>query len=113
MANDSSVPPAVQYESVTATEAKNSFGAILEKAIADGGVAITKHEAVRAVLLSRERYEALLANQQDPLADLAGEFDTLVDRMQTTKAQSAGRALFKATAADLGRASVARRKRRG
>jgi len=103
----------VTYDTVSATEAKNFFGAVLDRAIARGGVAITKHEEVRAVLLSRERYEALLANQQDPLSDLTEEFAALVERMQTAKARSAGRALFKATGAELGRASVARRKKRG
>ncbi|HMI92437.1 MAG TPA: type II toxin-antitoxin system Phd/YefM family antitoxin [Polyangiales bacterium] len=113
MDNSSSTPPPVTYDTVSATEAKNSFGMVLDKAIARGGVVITKHDEVRAVLLSRERYEALLANQQDPLADLSEEFDALVERMQAPKARTAGRALFKATGAELGRAAVARRKKRG
>jgi prevent-host-death family protein len=113
MASDSSAPPPVAYDAVSATDAKNAFGAILERAITHGGVAITKHEEVRAVLLSRERYEALLANQRDPLSDLSDEFDALVERMQTPKVRAAGRALFKASGTELGRAAVARRKKRG
>lgn len=98
---------------VSATEAKNSFGAVLDRVMADGGIAITKHDEVRAVLLSVRQYEALLAGQRDPLSDLADEFDSLVERMQTPKARAAGRALFDATPARLGRAAVARRRRRG
>ena len=113
MANNASAPAPPELDTVSATEAKNSFGAVLEKAIARGGVAITKHDEVRAVLLSRERYEALLANQQDPLNDLAEEFADLVERMQGTKARAAGRALFAATPAELGEAALAPRKKRG
>ena len=113
MAQSSAPPPPIAYDSVTATEAKNAFGAVLDRAIARGGVAITKHDEVRAVLLSSERYRALLANQRDPLSDLAGEFDGLVERMQGPKARAAGRALFDAKPAALGRAAVSRRKKRG
>ncbi len=46
----------VEVESFTATDAKNSFGAVLQKAIAKGIVAITQRDKSRAVLLSMEEY---------------------------------------------------------
>ena len=102
-----------ELEALPATEAKNRFGALLDKVMAGGKVAITKHEEVRAVLLSAREYEALLANQQDSLAALHGEFEGLVERMQAPRARKAGRALFDATPRRLGRAAVAATRRRG
>lgn len=102
---ESSSPPPGPLASVTATEAKNSFGAVLDRALSEGRVAITKHDEVRAVLLSLTEYEALLKRQHDPLSSLGKEFDTLVERMQKPKARAAGRALFDATPAQLGRAA--------
>jgi prevent-host-death family protein len=113
MTDPSDAPPP-EFETVTATEAKNSFGAVLDRVIAERGiVAITKHDEIRAVLLSLPQYEALLAGQRDPLSDLEVEFESLLERMQTPKARAAGRALFGATPARLGRAAVASKRRRG
>lgn len=108
----SSAPPASELESVTASEAKGSFGAVLHRVVTRGAVAITKHEQIRAVLLPVEQYEALLAQRKNPLAELEGEFDSLVMGMQTPKARAAGRALFDASPERLGHAAIARRRRR-
>lgn len=108
-----SEPPLHELESMSATEAKNSFGSVLDRVMAGGKIAITKHEEVRAVVLSAREYEALLSNQHDPLRALHGEFEELVARMQTGAAKRAGRALFEATPARLGRAAVANLRRRG
>ena len=113
MANNRSIPPPVTYDTVSATEAKNSFGAVLDRAIARGGVAITKHDEVRAVLLPLKQYQALMAGQRNALAELEAEFDGLVAGMQAPKARTAGRALFSASPEQLGRAAVARKRRRG
>lgn len=102
-----------ELEALPATEAKNRFGALLDKVMAGGKVAITKHEEVRAVLLSAREYEALLANQHDSLAALHGEFDELVERMQAPRARKAGRSLFDATPRSLGRAALTAARRRG
>jgi prevent-host-death family protein len=117
-ATHSSAPPRAPIHNpmphtVTATEAKNAFGAVLDKATLHGVVGITKHDEVRAVVLSIEQYRALLASQRNPLAELEGEFDSLVTRMQTPKARAAGRALFDASPERLGRAAVAHRRKRG
>ena len=98
---------------MTATEAKNNFGALLDSVIEKGRVAITKHDEISAVVLSRREYELLLSNQHDPLRALREEFDGLVQRMQAPAAKRAGRALFGATPARLGRAAVAGARRRG
>jgi prevent-host-death family protein len=113
MANaDSSVPPPGALESVSATDAKNNFGAVLDKVLTHGKVAITKYDEVRAVVLSIREYEALLSKQQDPLSALSQEFDGLVERMQKPAARAAGRALFKATPRELGQAAVTHARRR-
>lgn len=97
---------------VTATDAKNSFGTILDRAVRLGGVAILRHQRPAAVLLSIDEYERLLSKQDDPLKSLRGEFDALVARMQTPRAKAAGRALFDASPATLGR-KAARARRKG
>ena len=50
----------VEVEAFSATDAKKSFGAILNAAIAHGIVAIARQNHTRAVMLSLEEYEALL-----------------------------------------------------
>ena len=101
----------VEVETFSATEAKNSFGDLLDQAIAKGIVAITRRDKPRVIVLSIEEYEALTPRLEDPLEKLRGEFDALVERMQTKEAKSAGRALFAASGRRLGRGSsaVARR----
>ena len=100
-------------ESVSATTAKNAFGSVLERALTKGMVAITKRDKARAVLLSVEEYEALLERAPDPLKTLSADFDALVERMQLPKAKAAGKALFKATPSELGKAAVANARKRG
>ena len=84
----------VEVDSFSATEAKNSFGRLLERTIAGGMVAITRHHEPRAVMLSIDDYQALMAKVEDPLDRLRDDFDTLVARMQTPAAKAAGTALF-------------------
>ncbi len=87
----------VEVESISATEAKNSFGRLLERTTAGGMVAITRHHEPRAVLLSIDEYRALMAKIEDPIDRLRDEFDALVARMQTPAAKAAGAALFRAS----------------
>lgn len=104
-------------ETITATEAKNAFGKVLDTALARGVVAITKREKVRAVVLSIEAYDTLRGGSEKLLASLDAEFDALVGAMRTPAARAAGDALFTATPPALGRAArkaaakPARRKR--
>ena len=57
-----------EVESYSATEAKNAFGQLLDRTIAGGMVAITRHHEPRAVLLSIDEYETLMARVEDPIA---------------------------------------------
>ena len=96
----------VDPPSFSATDAKNSFGVMMDTAMQRGIVTITKRDHVRAVLLSIEQYDELMARVSDPLATLQSEFDALVAKMQTPTAKRAARNLFKATPKDLGGAAV-------
>ncbi len=112
MASASSVPPALSLTAVSATEAKNNFGAVLDRVLSEGRVSITKHDEVRAVILSLPEYEALVGRREDSLDGLSREFEALVERMQTPTARSAGRALFSATPQRLGRAALSQESKR-
>ena len=98
----------IEAKSVSATDAKNEFGQVLETALRDGAVVITKHDAPRAVLLSWEEYNALLGGESpDPdLTALTREFDRLYESMQSPRAGSAMDALLSASSEDLGKAAV-------
>ena len=105
----------VDVPSVAATRLKNEFGAVMEQ-VARGAVAITRHDAPKAVLVSYEEFQALVNGRAQSLSELDGEFDALLARMQTPKAKKGVEAAFKASPAELGRAAAARlaapRKRR-
>lgn len=96
----------VEVPTVPATQAKNTFGAVLDTAIARGMVAITRRERPKAVLLSFDEYSALAAAVPDPMASLRGEFDELVRQMQTPKARKAARGLFDISPKALGKAAL-------
>jgi antitoxin Phd len=103
----------VDIPTVAATQVKNEFGAILERAIHGGAVAITRHDTPKAVLLSYEEFESLVQVRSRSLDSLGAEFDDLLDKMQNPKAKKGMDAAFNATPAKLGRAAVkAARKRR-
>jgi antitoxin Phd len=103
----------VDVPSVAATRLKNELGAVLEEA-ARGAVAITRHDAPKAVLVSYEEFRALVSGRAQSLSELDSEFDALLERMQAPKAKKGVAAAFKASGAELGRAAAVRpaRKRR-
>jgi antitoxin Phd len=82
---------------ITATEAKNRFGDLLDSVLQGGMVLITKHETPKAVLLSMDEYGALARAMDARLDTLNGEFDELLARMQTAKARAAMKAAFNAS----------------
>ena len=90
---------------VSATEAKNSFGRVLETALAHGAVAITKHDEPRAVLMSVQAYQALFESQTSPLATLSQEFDTLLASLQGPGMREAMADAFAADPAELAAAA--------
>jgi antitoxin Phd len=98
---------------ISATEAKNRFGDLLDSVLQGGMVLITKHETPKAILLSMEEYAALSRSTQTSLDVLNGEFDALLARMQTSKARAGMKAAFNASPRKLGKIPVAAARRRG
>jgi prevent-host-death family protein len=100
----------LRYTVVAASEAKNQFGQVLESALRDGGVVITKHDMPKAILLSIEELEAIAARGR--LDTLAREFDAKYLRMQEPGFAKAVESAFAAPAKKLGAvASKAARKK--
>lgn len=98
---------------ISATEAKNEFGRVLEKAMQGITVVITRHDAPKAVLLSMDEFNALSQATQNRLDALSGEFDALLARMQTPKSRLAMKSAFNASPKQLGKAAVAAARKRG
>ncbi|MGH6647191.1 type II toxin-antitoxin system Phd/YefM family antitoxin [Aquabacterium sp.] len=97
----------VEVPEFSATEAKNSFGLVLDTAFSQGMVAITKRDRPTAVVLSMDAYQALLDGQHQPLDSLTQEFDHLLQRMQTSASRDALMDAFDAPPEELGQAAVA------
>ena len=96
---------------VPASDAKNQFGQLLDTALRDGAVVITKHDAPKAILLSIEEYEMI--KQTRRLDSLSAEFDATYARMQQPGMASKMAAAYHSTPRELGAAAVkaARKKR--
>src|SRR6266567_8215221 len=91
---------------VSASEAKNSFGRVLDRVAREGRVAITKHDQPCAVLISIDEYRVLVGAEAVTLNTLSDEFDALFERMQKPGAAAAMQKAFALTPAELGRAAV-------
>src|SRR5437868_12867114 len=91
---------------VAATQVKNEFSAIMKKATRGGAVAITRHDAPKAVLLSYEEFESLMQLRSRTLDNLAAEFDGRLNRMQNRKAKKGMESAFHASPAKLGHAAI-------
>ena len=96
----------VDIPTVAATKFKNEFGSIFERAALGGAIAITKHDAPKAVLLSYTEFESLVKSRSPALDDLSAQFDGLLARMQTPAAKKGMDAAFNASPKALGRAAV-------
>jgi prevent-host-death family protein len=91
--------------SVSATEAQNEFGRILDTVAKDRVVVITRHNTPKAVLMSVGQFEALTG--EDTLLDtLTAEFDALLDRMQRPEVRAALREAYHASPEEFGEAAV-------
>ena len=99
--------------SFTATEVKNGFGRILEKAIRGETVVITKHDSPKAVLISVDQFNALKHAPEFELNTLSGEFDALLARMQSTEARIAMKAAFRSSPQQLSQAAVLAARKHG
>ena len=91
----------------SATEAKNSFGRVLDAASSQGMVAITKRDRTTAVVLSLDAYQALLDARDQALGSLSHEFDALLQQMQTPASRQGAMAAFDADPQALGQAALA------
>jgi prevent-host-death family protein len=98
---------------VTATEAKNKFGRLLEQAIQGRVVVITKHDAPKAVLMSMDEYTALVSAPESRINTLSAEFDSLLLRMQRPGVRNLMQAAFHASPKQLGKAAVVAARKRG
>ncbi len=92
---------------VTATQAQNQFGRVLDDATRVGAVVITKHGQPKAVLLSITRFGQLREREARALETLSTKFDEMLDRMQTPESGAAVDRTFEASPQELGRAAVA------
>jgi antitoxin Phd len=102
----------VEIPEVAATQAKNTFGELLDRVAASGPVAITRHDTPKAVLLSYEEFESLSNARSKTLDALSTSFDDLLERLQTPAARQAAESAFHASPAELGRAAAKAAKRR-
>ncbi|HEV2641393.1 MAG TPA: type II toxin-antitoxin system Phd/YefM family antitoxin, partial [Candidatus Elarobacter sp.] len=91
---------------ITATDAQNEFGRVLDLAARDQVVIITRHDTPRAVLISTDRFRALAGAEAVMLDSLAEEFDALLERMQTPQVRAGTARGFKTTPREMGRAAV-------
>jgi len=99
--------------SITATEAKNEFGRMLEKAMSGGVVVITKHDAPKAVLISMDEFTTLSNAPELKINALSAEFDSLLTQMQGPGARASMEAAFHASPQRLGKAAVVAARKRG
>jgi len=88
-----------------ASTVKNKFRDVAAQA-AKGAVAISRYSRPELVIMTAGEYVRLEKLRRTPLDVLAGQFDELVEKMQTAKSKNAVQALFEATSADLGEAAL-------
>ena len=91
---------------VSASDAKNRFGRMLDRVAKEGPLAITKHHEPCAVLISIDEYRTLIGAGNTLLNTLTEEFDVLFDRMQKPGAAEAMQKAFAMSPEQLGRAAV-------
>ena len=61
----------VEIPEVASTQAKNTFGELLDRVAVHGAVAITRHDMTKAVLLSYEEFESLSSARSETLEALS------------------------------------------
>lgn len=110
--NHRPVADAAEVE-ISATDAQNEFGRVLDRAAGDDVVVITRHNVPRAVLISVDRYRALARGDTRVLDTLSAEFDALLREMQRPETTAGIARGFATSPEDMGRAALvaARRSR--
>lgn len=99
---------AAEASRVTASEAKNGFGRVLDRVAREGAVVITKHDRPDAVILSIAEYERLAQSREANADALTAEFDAMYERMQRPDTAARIEAVFALSPAELGRIAVKR-----
>ena len=95
----------VEPARISSTDAKNRFGAVLERVTDEGGVAITLRNEPKFVLISVDTYQRLARADSRSLNTLTEEFDALLNRMQEPGSRAAMEHAFSMTPEELGRAA--------
>ncbi|MGC1816744.1 MAG: type II toxin-antitoxin system Phd/YefM family antitoxin [Casimicrobiaceae bacterium] len=96
----------IEATEVSASDAKNNFGRILDRVAKDGGVTITRRHEPVAVVIPVETYARLAGTEAGVLDTLSAEFDALLERMQTPGAAEAMQRAFDMAPQELGLAAV-------
>ena len=97
----------VEPGAVSASDAKNGFGRILERVAREGGVTITRRHEPVAVVIPIETYRRLAAAEAGSLETLSAEFDALLARMKAPGMAEAMQRAFEMTPEALGDAALA------
>lgn len=98
---------------ITATDAKNQMGQVLERVMQGGVVLITKHETPKAAVIPMAEYEKFSRATEARLNALSHEFDAILAHMQTPEARAGMQAAFDASPEQLAKAAVAFARKRG
>ncbi|MHB2016472.1 MAG: type II toxin-antitoxin system Phd/YefM family antitoxin [Candidatus Xenobia bacterium] len=104
---------AMEVSSVSATEAKNELGQLVDRVGRGEMVVITRHERPRAVLLSVEDFNALARSAEPDLQGLSAEFDAMLERMQMPSGRKALKSAFATPPAELGKIAQRFARKRG
>jgi antitoxin Phd len=87
----------VEIAEVAASQAKKSFGELLERVATAGAVAITRHDTPKAVLMSYEEFQSLSRARSETLDALSAKCAGLLERLQVPAARNGLEAAFNAT----------------
>ncbi len=92
-----------------ASELKNSFKGVFQRALRVGAVSITRNRKREAILLSAEVYDRIIAElaARDPLEALRNDYEARFETMQTEKARAAYEDALDSSPEGLGKAAVA------
>ena len=103
------VPPSLPGvgRTVPATEAQNAFGQVLDAVAGGQVVAVTRDNAVRAVVVPVDRYRQLVAHEAGTLEALGARFEALYARMQDPAVRGATAEAVDAAPEEMGRVAVA------
>lgn len=101
-----------ELQPVTATALKNSTADVLDQVVAQGALAVTRHDKPRAVLISVEQYERMIGAESSWLGDLHKEYRGMLEEMQAPSQKAAAKRAFNATPEELGKAAVAAARKR-